>query len=175
MYTSRSTLANRTSLPTARPCSEPPAGIASPAMTKRGTPPTHGIHRATQAGTRRYRDRFSAWFAEDFYRPLAGSLTVSSLGIGTYLGVCDDSDDARYCAAIRSAFGQGLNVIDSAINYRCQRSERAAGIALREAIAASEISRDEVIVCTKGGYVPLEGSPPSTREEYLAYLQETFL
>ncbi len=144
-------------------------------MTKRGTPPTHGIHRATQAGTRRYRDRFSARLAEDFYRPLAGSLTASSLGIGTYLGECDDSDDTRYSAAIRSALGQGVNVIDSAINYRCQRSERAVGVALHEAIAASEISRDEVIVCTKGGYVPLEGSPPSTREEYLAYVQETFL
>jgi aryl-alcohol dehydrogenase-like predicted oxidoreductase len=144
-------------------------------MTKRGTASAHGIHRATPAGTKRYRDRFAARFSNDFYRPFAGSLTASSLGIGTYLGECDDSDDVKYAAAIRSALAHGINVIDSAINYRCQRSERAAGAALRDAIASAEVTRDEVIICTKGGYVPLDGSAPTSREEYLAYLQETYL
>ena len=34
------------------------------------------------------------------------------------------------------------------------------------------VARDEVIICTKGGYVPLAASPPATRDEYLAYLYE---
>lgn len=144
-------------------------------MTKTGTTRAAGAPRATATGTKRYRDRFAARFADDFYRPFAGSLTASSLGIGTYLGECDDADDARYAAAIQSALGQGINLIDSAINYRCQRSERCAGAALREAIAASVVARDEVIICTKGGYVPLDGSAPASREAYLSYLQETYI
>jgi aryl-alcohol dehydrogenase-like predicted oxidoreductase len=144
-------------------------------MTKRGTTSADGAQRATPAGTKRFRDRFAGRFVADFYRQLAGDLTASSLGIGTYLGECDASDDARYAAAIRSALGQGINVIDSAINYRCQRSERAVGTALREATAASLVTRDEVIICTKGGYVPLDGSAPPSREEYLSYLQKTYI
>jgi len=144
-------------------------------MTKTGTTLAGGAQRATAAGTKRYRDRFAARFADDFYRSLSSDLTASSLGHGTYLGDCDESDDARYVAAIRSALGQGINVIDSAINYRCQRSERAVGRALREALAASVVARDEVIICTKGGYVPLNGSAPPSREAYLAYLQETYV
>ena len=46
-----------------------------------------------------------------------------------------------------------VNVFDTAINYRCQRSERAVGLAIVEAIASGEVRRDEMVVCTKGGYV----------------------
>jgi aryl-alcohol dehydrogenase-like predicted oxidoreductase len=144
-------------------------------MTKTGTTSAGGARHATAAGTKRYRDRHAARFADDFYRPLGNDLTASSLGIGTYLGDCDESDDARYIAAVRSALGQGINVVDAAINYRCQRSERAVGAALREAMAASDVARDEVIVCTKGGYIPLNGSAPTSRDAYLQYLQETYL
>jgi aryl-alcohol dehydrogenase-like predicted oxidoreductase len=144
-------------------------------MTKRGTRTGDTAQRATAAGTQRYRDRHAGQFADDFFRPFAGTLTASSLGIGTYLGDCDDADDMRYETAIRSALERGINVIDSAINYRCQRSERAVGAALRAAIAASAVARDEVIICTKGGYVPMNGSAPASREGYLSYLQETYI
>jgi aryl-alcohol dehydrogenase-like predicted oxidoreductase len=97
------------------------------------------------------------------------------VGIGTYLGECDDSNDASYAAAIRAALERGVNVIDCSINYRCQRSERTVGDALRAAIADGVVKRDEVIVCTKGGYVPLDAVTPRTREDYLAYLQQTFV
>ena len=100
---------------------------------------------------------------------------ASSIGIGTYLGECDDTDDARYASAARAALERGINVFDASINYRCQRSERTLGAVLRDAIAAGVATRDEVIVCTKGGYIPLESSAPQTREEYLAYLQRTFV
>lgn len=148
-------------------------------MTRRG-PPAAGKgagteQRATPGGTERYRRRFANAFADDYFRPFAAGLTASSIGIGTYLGDCEAADDARYEAALATAVAQGINVIDSSINYRCQRSERAVGRALAAAISAGVVKRDEVIVCTKGGYIPLESSPPATREDYLAYLQHTFI
>lgn len=100
---------------------------------------------------------------------------ASSIGIGTYLGECDDVDDAHYARALGAALEQGINVIDASINYRCQRSERTVGSALRNAIASGVVARDEVIVCTKGGYIPLDASAPATREDYLAYLQHTYV
>ena len=144
-------------------------------MTRRSSPSIGTEHRATTPGTERYHQRFGKRFADDYFRPLAGGLVASSIGIGTYLGECDDSDDASYSVAIRAALEQGINIVDSSVNYRCQRSERTVGTVLREAIAAGVISRDEVIVCTKGGYIPLDSSAPSTRDEYLAYLNRTFV
>src|SRR2546423_9234337 len=73
-------------------------------------------------------------------------VTVSSVGIGTYLGRDDDRTDGAYEEAIRRAFQLGLNVVDTAINYRNQRSERAVGRALRQAA----VPRERVVICTKG-------------------------
>src|SRR5215207_2663754 len=70
----------------------------SPAMTRRGTPSTGKQARATGAGTERFRERFADALTEDFFRPFAGSLNASSIGIGTYLGECDDADDASYAS-----------------------------------------------------------------------------
>jgi aryl-alcohol dehydrogenase-like predicted oxidoreductase len=144
-------------------------------MTRRGTTAGTRADRATAAGTERYRKRFAARYADDFFRPLAGRLTAASIGVGTYLGECGDADDLRYASAIGAALANGTNVIDSAINYRCQRSERVVGASLREAIASGVVARDEIIVCTKGGYVPLDASAPATRDDYLAYLHRTFV
>lgn len=143
-------------------------------MTQSSTP-TLAAGWADEQGTQRYRARVASTFADDYFRPFVGMVAASSIGAGTYLGECDDTDDARYVRSIRHAFRSGVNVVDSAINYRCQRSERAIGTALRESIAAAEIDRDEVIICTKGGYLPLDGSPPSSRAEYKAYVQREFV
>lgn len=129
---------------------------------------------ATQQGTERYRGRHAAWLAEDFYRPLADVLGVSSVGFGTYLGDCDDRTDAEYAAAAQLALRSGINLFDSAINYRCQRSERALATALRAVLASGAEARDEIVVCTKAGYIPLDGSPPPTRRDYNAYLQAQY-
>ena len=112
--------------------------------------------------------------ASDFYRSIAGGPTVSSIGIGTYLGECDDTEDDRYAAAVNHAFEHGINLVDSAINYRCQRSERAVGRALREAVEAGIVARDEVVICTKGGYVPLDRHAPEGRAEYEEYLTREY-
>lgn len=143
-------------------------------VTNRPSAPTRALAFATAQGTARYRDRFVARFAPDFFRAFGDGLTVSSIGLGTYLGECDAEDDARYTATIRQAIEHGVNVIDTAINYRCQRSEHAVGRALQAVLGGGVATREELVVCTKGGYVPLEGAPPSTRDEYQGYLRRSF-
>src|ERR1700682_3280194 len=130
--------------------------------------------RATAEGTRRFQERFVETQAEHFYRPIGGSTVVSSLGFGTYLGDCDDSEDARYTATARAALEKGVNLLDTAINYRCQRSERAIGQAVRISITNGTIRREEVVVCTKGGYIPLDRIPPATKEGYRGFLDSEY-
>src|SRR5437870_1756175 len=91
---------------------------------------------ATPEGTRRYRDRLVAAGAahERHFREGLGGLTLSTIGLGTYLGKQDGATDALYLAAVKQAIQAGCNVIDSEINYRCQRSERTIGEALAELI-----------------------------------------
>ncbi len=43
----------------------------------------------------------------------------------------------------------GINVIDTAINYRAQKSERSIGQALSELISENSINRNELFICTK--------------------------
>lgn len=129
---------------------------------------------ATAEGTRRFQKRFAGTLSDHFYRPISTDTLVSSLGLGTYLGDCDDSEDARYTSTIKAALDRGVNLIDTAINYRCQRSERAIGEAVRASIATGATKRDEVVVCTKGGYIPLEKTPPATREGYCGFLESEY-
>lgn len=118
------------------------------------------LARATAEGTRRFAARHRERTAADAYAS-AGELRVSSLGIGTYLGAADDQTDADYRAAVAQALGAGINVIDTASNYRCQRSERAIGQVLSELCAAGTLSRSEVQVSSKAGFVPFDGQPPA--------------
>lgn len=149
----------------------PPDHAASLAPPQR---PISGrdAHQATTAGTRRFFER-SPRRHEDFQSPFPRKLIASALGIGSYLGDCTDAEDERYRASVREALNSGVNMIDTASNYRCQRSERAVGHAVVESIAAGEVRRDEVIVCTKGGYVALDGQPPASREAYEQWLESS--
>jgi aryl-alcohol dehydrogenase-like predicted oxidoreductase len=126
---------------------------------------------ATSEGTQRYAARFRDRAATGHFRDAHG-LLISSLGIGTYLGQPDDKTDAAYTATIVAAVESGINVIDAAINYRFQRSERSIGTGLRQ-LAQQDFSRDEIFVCTKGGYLTPDGGMPSDPNEYFfhEYLQ----
>lgn len=121
---------------------------------------------ATADGTRRFRERQGAAISPRHFRKGPGGLTVSSIGIGTYLGDPDDVTDTAYGEALVAALALGTNVVDSAINYRAQRSERVIGLALARLIAAGTLRRDEVVVCTKGGYLPCDGSYASDAGRY---------
>lgn len=126
---------------------------------------------ATKDGTDRYAKRFLGRAADGHFRE-AQELVLSSLGIGTYLGQPDLKTDASYTAAIVAAAENGINVVDAAINYRFQRSERSIGAAIQQ-LAAKSISREELVICTKGGYLTPDGSMPADANEYFfkEYLQ----
>jgi len=122
---------------------------------------------ATAEGTQRYAERFAGRAAEGHFRQpdAAGGLVLSSIGIGTYLGRHDDETDQRYTNAIVAAVTAGVNVLDTAINYRFQRSERSIGAALGK-LAAMGYARDELVLCTKAGYLTPDGAMPANPSEY---------
>jgi aryl-alcohol dehydrogenase-like predicted oxidoreductase len=97
---------------------------------------------------------------------------VSSLGLGTYLGEDDEATDVRYAEAIAQAIGLGCNVLDTAINYRNQRSERAIGRTLSKLVTNGKVSRDEIVVATKGGFIPFDSGFRGGMREYV---EETFI
>ena len=145
-------------------------------MTTRQTRASTLRGAASVEGTTRYAERFAKRLGADFYRSLGGEgIRVSSVGLGTYLGECDDEDDARYLASVHAALAGGLNMLDTAINYRCQRSERVIGKAVAEVVRGKIAKRDEIIICSKGGYIPLDGTAPATREQYQAYVNREYL
>jgi aryl-alcohol dehydrogenase-like predicted oxidoreductase len=119
---------------------------------------------ATKEGTNSYAEKFRGVAAEGHFR-LVQELVFSSLGIGTYLGQPNDSVDAGYAAAIVAAVELGINVLDSAINYRLQRSERSIGTALK-VLAHKGFSRNQIVVCSKGGYLTSDGEMPTDPNRY---------
>src|SRR5215471_21800009 len=100
--------------------------------------------RATAEGTQRYAEASAGRAAEGHFRAAQG-LAVSSIGIGTYLGQPDERTDAAYTAAVTAAVESGINVIDAAINYRFQRSERSIGAALVQ-LEEKGFSRDQLLL-----------------------------
>jgi aryl-alcohol dehydrogenase-like predicted oxidoreductase len=119
---------------------------------------------ATKEGTTRYAQKFAGRAAAGHFRE-AHRLVLSSIGIGTYLGQPDTRTDEGYAAAVAAAVESGINVIDAAINYRFQRSERSIGAAIQQ-LAAKGFAREEFVICTKGGYLTPDGSMPADPNEY---------
>ncbi len=97
-----------------------------------------------------------------------GGIWFSSIGLGSYLGDPDPDTDRLYKEAFTESLRAGVNVIDSAINYRSQQSERVFGQALRESIEAGKVAREEIILCTKGGFLPFDGGYPADPARYLS-------
>lgn len=130
---------------------------------------------ATLEGTTRYRERLEReTIAANHFR-LEQNLWLSSLGIGTYLGKPDAETDARYTESVTRAVELGVNVVDTAANYRFQRSERSIGAALRALVENNRAARDEIVICTKGGYIPFDTDAPGGQEGVRRYIEETFV
>jgi aryl-alcohol dehydrogenase-like predicted oxidoreductase len=117
---------------------------------------------ATKEGTTRYAQRFAGSAATGHFRD-AQRMILSSLGIGTYQP--NEKTDKDYTASVVAAVDSGINVIDAAINYRFQRSERSIGEALRQ-LSAKGFSREEIVLCTKGGFLTPDGAMPGDPNEY---------
>jgi len=110
---------------------------------------------ATAEGTDRFRARTSCPEAH-FHK--IGDQFWSSVGIGTYMGERDDETNRIVADAVFTSVKGGINVIDSASNYRSERAEKSVGRALSRLIEDKHCNRDELVICTKGGYLPF-GAP----------------
>jgi aryl-alcohol dehydrogenase-like predicted oxidoreductase len=126
---------------------------------------------ATAEGTAYYSARFpqlrdAGHFRHPEQAPGPSALWLSSIGAGTYLGEPDEATDHEYTAALATALRSGINVLDTAINYRHQRSERNIGAALRQVIDSGELKRNQVMVCTKAGYLTFDGDLPADPRAY---------
>jgi aryl-alcohol dehydrogenase-like predicted oxidoreductase len=109
---------------------------------------------ATPEASYRFAKRFAHY--KDFYTRHDG-LIFSKLGFGTFKKepYKEENYTFDYKEALKTAIRCGINVIDTAINYRYQESEREVGEALTELMEAGELKREELIVCSKGGFIPL--------------------
>ena len=81
------------------------------------------------------------------------NLFLSNVGIGTYLGDPDAQTDQLVTNAVKKSILLGINVVDTAINYRSQKAERSVGKAISELINDGKITRDEIFISSKNGYV----------------------
>lgn len=116
---------------------------------------------ASPEGTGRFVNRFEGT-ADGHFRTFEG-LSLSSIGVGTYLGNWDSDTDQAYIDSINRFIELGGNVIDTASNYRFQRSERNIGEVV-ESLGGER--RDELFISTKAGYLPFDGEPVANVEEY---------
>ena len=94
-------------------------------------------------------------------------LSLSNVGIGTYLGNPDSDTDNMVKNAVKKSVLAGVNVIDTAINYRAQKAERSVGQAISELVNENKISRDEIFISTKNGYVTNDGD---IQEDLMQYV-----
>ena len=95
------------------------------------------------------------------------NLWLSNVGIGTYLGDADDRTDELVKNAVKQSVESGINVIDTAINYRAQKAERSVGRAISEMIDQRKITREQIFVSTKNGYVTNDGDIKQDFWEYV--------
>jgi aryl-alcohol dehydrogenase-like predicted oxidoreductase len=99
-------------------------------------------------------------------------LTLSNVGVGTYLGNPDNQTDELVKNAVKKSVESGVNVIDTAINYRAQKAERSVGKAISELINEKKINRNEVFICTKNGYVTNDGDVNS---DFWTYVKNEYV
>jgi len=92
---------------------------------------------------------------------------VSPLTLGCMMfGRRTELDDS--IRIIDRAIDAGINVLDTAINYRHQRSERNICAAMARLVASGELARQEVFISTKAGYLSFDGSlPPDPRSYFV--------
>ena len=124
---------------------------------------------ATPEGTKKFAERQNQDSHKNYKN--VHNLTLSNVGIGTYLGNPDTETDKLVQDAIKKSILGGINVIDSAINYRAQKAERSVGNAISQLIDNNDISREEIFVSTKNGYVTNDGD---IKEDLMQYVMREY-
>lgn len=90
-------------------------------------------------------------------------VSISSIGMGTHLGKPDDATDAEYESTLIQACLLGINLFDTARNYRMMRSEKMLSRVI-QSLEDKLISREELFIISKAGIIPFEGD---SFEEYV--------
>jgi len=120
---------------------------------------------ATPEGTKKFAEKQNEDSQKNYKN--IHNLTLSNVGVGTYLGNPDAETDYLVQDAVKKSILGGINVIDSAINYRAQKAERSVGNAISQLIDNNDISREEIFVSTKNGYVTNDGD---IKEDLMQYV-----
>ncbi|MDM5270822.1 aldo/keto reductase [Sulfurovum sp. zt1-1] len=122
---------------------------------------------ATKEGTFTYLKKFSK-YNKDFFR-YNGEYFVSSLGLGTFRKepYREENYVISYKDAVKTAIENGINVIDTAINYRYQVSEQEIGEALEEIFEEGKVGRESLVITSKAGFIPLEFPFPENPYEWI--------
>ena len=94
------------------------------------------------------------------------NLKVSNIGIGTYKGSLDTTDDILQFNAIIDSVLSGINVFDTCANFRGGRSELVLGAAIRYLIAEKKYNRNMFFIQSKAGFVR-EDLPSSLKGEII--------
>lgn len=125
---------------------------------------------ATADGTDNFITKHNSVDSRNF-RKIHG-LSLSNVGVGTYLGNIDNATDELVKNAVKTSINAGINVIDTAINYRSQKAERSVGHAILELIEDKKINRDEIFLSTKNGYVTNDGD---VKEDFWQYINKEYV
>jgi aryl-alcohol dehydrogenase-like predicted oxidoreductase len=145
-------------------------------LTSSSSSPSYEIleGNATPDGTRKYSDYAISQGKPRSHFKSFENLHLSSLGMGTYLGqVTKEDDQAVENAVYQSVRSGAINVIDTAINYRAMKSEKSIGRALLRLVNDGVISRDQVFVSTKNGYITNDGDYPNI--DVMEYMHRMYI
>lgn len=151
------------------------AAISEPLSSSASTSPYQTLEGyATPEGTKKYTEyAISRGRLRSHFKSF-DSLHLSSIGMGTYLGQLSEEDDQAVENAVYHSIKSGaVNVIDTAINYRAMRSEKSIGRALLRLVNDRIISRDQVFVSTKNGYITNDGDYPTV--DVMEYIHRMYI
>jgi aryl-alcohol dehydrogenase-like predicted oxidoreductase len=121
---------------------------------------------ATKESTYSFAKKFSNY--KDFYS-INNNLVFSKLGLGTFNKepYKEENYIFHYIEAVKEAVKNGINVIDTASNYRYGQSEKEIAQALKELFDENLAKREELIICSKGGFIQLEYPFPKNPYEWI--------
>jgi len=129
---------------------------------------------ASREGTKKFRDIAIKKGKAYLHFKEFDDLILSSIGMGTYLGDLSKEDDTDIENALyESVKSHAINVIDSAINYRAMKSEKSIGRSITRLVNDGIISRDEIFVSTKNGYITNDGDYPML--DVWEYIQRMYI
>jgi aryl-alcohol dehydrogenase-like predicted oxidoreductase len=129
---------------------------------------------ATPDGTKKYAEYAISQGKPRSHFKSFDNLHLSSLGMGTYLGQLSEEDDQAVENAVYQSVRSGaINVIDTAINYRAMKSEKSIGKALLRLVNDAIISRDQIFVSTKNGYITNDGDYPNI--DVMEYMHRMYI